>query len=89
MFPVVLATATFGDQWAGKVVQFVVDNMAVVEVINVTYSKDLHMMHLIRLLVIFVYNQALYLSILLDYLSSTLSIHPTRFFINHSIHPSY
>ena len=53
MFPVVLAAATFGDQWAGKVVQFVVDNMAVVEVIKATYSKDLHMMHLIRLLVFF------------------------------------
>ena len=53
MFPVVLATATFGHQWAGKVIQFVVDNMAVVDVIKATYSKDLHMMHLIRLLVFF------------------------------------
>ena len=49
MFPVVLAAATFGHQWAGKVIQFVVDNMAVVDVIKATYSKDLHMMHLIRL----------------------------------------
>ena len=50
MFLVVLAAATFGHLWAGKVIQFVVDNMAVVDVINATYSKDLHMMHLIRLL---------------------------------------
>ena len=49
----VLAAATFGHQWAGKVIQFVVDNMAVVDVIKATYSKDLHMMHLIRLLVFF------------------------------------
>ena len=32
LFPVVLAAATFDHQWAGKVVQFVVDNMVVVEV---------------------------------------------------------
>ena len=53
MVPVVLVAAKFGHQWAGKVVQFVIDNMAVVEVIKATYSKDLHMMHLIRLLVLF------------------------------------
>ena len=43
----VMAAATFGQQWAGKVVQFVVDNETVMEVIRATYS-DLHMMHLIR-----------------------------------------
>ena len=53
MCPVVMAVATFGQQWVGKVVQFVVDNKAVVEVIRATYSKDLHLMHLIRLLVFF------------------------------------
>ena len=51
LIPVVLAAATFGHQWSGKVVEFIVDNEAVVEVINATYSKDLHLMHLIRLLV--------------------------------------
>ena len=51
-----MAAATFGHQWAGKVVQFVVDNEAVVEVIRATYSKDLHLMHLIRLLVLLVYS---------------------------------
>ena len=53
MCPVVLAAATFGQGWKGKVVQFVVDNEAVVEVIKATYSKELHLMHLIRLLVFF------------------------------------
>ena len=53
MFPVALAAAMFGHQWAGKVVQFVVDNMAVVEVVTATCSKDLHMMHLSWLLVFF------------------------------------
>ena len=53
LIPVVLAAATFGHQWSGKVVQFVVDNAAVVEVIKATYSKELHLMHLIRLLVFF------------------------------------
>ena len=48
-----MAATTFGQQWAGKVVQFVVDNEGVLEVIRATYSKDLHLMHLIRLLVFF------------------------------------
>ena len=51
VMPVILATATFGHQWSGKVVQFVIDNVAVVELIKSTYSKELHMMHLIPLLV--------------------------------------
>ena len=49
----VLAAATFRQGWKGKVVQLVVDNEAVVEVIKATYSKELHLMHLIRLLVFF------------------------------------
>ena len=53
LIPVVLAAATFGHRWSGKVVKFAMDNAAVVEVIKVTYSKELHMMHLIRLLVFF------------------------------------
>ena len=53
LIPVVLATATFGYQWSGKVAQFVVDNSAVVEVVKLTYSKETYMMHLIRLLVFF------------------------------------
>ena len=53
LIPVVLAAATFGHRWSGKGVKFVMDNAAVVEVIKVTYSKELHMMHLIRLLVFF------------------------------------
>ena len=53
LIPVVLAAATFGHQWSGKVVEFVVDNAAVVEIIKATYGKELHLMHLIRLLVFF------------------------------------
>ena len=40
MFPVVMTAATFGNQWAGQVIQFVIDNMAIVEVIKATYSKE-------------------------------------------------
>ena len=47
LIPVVLAAALFGHQWAGKVVQFVVDNKAVVDVLNATFCSDTHMMHLI------------------------------------------
>ena len=53
MFPVIIAAACFGRQWSGKVIEFVVDNEAVVEVLKATYSRDLHLMHLIRLLVFF------------------------------------
>ena len=49
--PVVIAAALYGPQWKGKIVQFVVDNIAVVEILNSTYCKDSHLMHLIRLLV--------------------------------------
>ena len=56
MFPVVLAAACFGHQWSGKIVEFVVDNEAVVEVLKATYSKDLHLMHLIRVLIFFTWK---------------------------------
>lgn len=51
MFPAVLATACFGhhDQ---EVIEFV-DNEAMVEVLKATYSKDLHLMYFIRVLVFF------------------------------------
>ena len=53
LIAVVLVAALFGRCWAGKVVQFVVDNKAVVDVINATFCSDSYMMHLIRLLVFF------------------------------------
>lgn len=48
--PVILVGATFGHQWSSKVVQFAVDNAAVVEVIKSTYSKELHLINIIHLL---------------------------------------
>ena len=54
LIPVILAAACFGRQWAGKVVQFVVDNKAVVDVLQATFCKDVHMMRLVRLLVFLV-----------------------------------
>ena len=49
--PVVIAAAIFGRQWRGHLIQFSVDNMAVVHILNSTYSKDGHIMHLTRILV--------------------------------------
>lgn len=49
--PVVIAAAIFGRQWSGHLIQFSVDNMAVVHILNSTYSKDSHIMHLIQILV--------------------------------------
>jgi len=51
LIPVVIAAALFGHQWQGHLVQMVVDNMSVVQVLNSTYSKDPHLMQLIRILV--------------------------------------
>ena len=53
LFPVVIAAAIYGNQWSGKLVLFRVDNMAVVEVLKATYSRESHLMHLIRMLVFF------------------------------------
>ena len=53
LIPVVLAAATFGRSWSGKSILFMVDNAAVVSVLNSIFCSDLHMMHLVRLLVFF------------------------------------
>ena len=53
LFPVVIAAAVFGKLWSGDLVKFKMYNLAVVQVIQVTYCKDPHLMHLIRLLVFF------------------------------------
>ena len=50
----VISAVLFGKLWSGHLVDFKVDNMAVVQVVQATYCKDCHLMHLIRLLVCFV-----------------------------------
>ena len=45
LFPVVVAAALYGPQWRGKIVQFVVDNLAVVQVLNSTYSSNNHLIN--------------------------------------------
>jgi len=47
----VVAAAIFGSQRSGKIIEFRVDNMAVVHAVNATFCSDGHLMHLIRLLV--------------------------------------
>ena len=42
LFPVVIAAAIYGNQRSGKLVLFRVDNMAVVEVLKATYSREPH-----------------------------------------------
>ena len=54
LFPVVVSAAIFGRCWSGRLVNFRVDNLAVVQVIQATYSRDAYLMHLIRLLVLLV-----------------------------------
>ena len=54
LIPVVISAAIFGRRWSGKLVNFMVDNLAVVQVLQATYSRNTHLMHLIRLLVLFV-----------------------------------
>ena len=40
MIPIVCAAAICGHNWSGKIIQFNVDNKAVVNIINSTSSKD-------------------------------------------------
>ena len=53
LIPVVLAMATFRRSWPGIYNQFVVDNEAVVSILNSIYCSDVHMIHLVRLLMFF------------------------------------
>jgi len=62
LIPVVLTAATFVNSWSGKMVEFVVDNEVVVSVLNSMTCKDLHMMHLIGLLVFFAARYQFWLS---------------------------
>jgi len=48
---VVLAVVIFGHQWQGHLIQFSVDNMSLVHVLNSIYSKDAHLMHMMVFLV--------------------------------------
>ena len=50
LIPVVMAAAILGHQWKGHLVQFSVDNLAVVHILNSTYSKHSHFMHLVHIL---------------------------------------
>ena len=45
------AFAFYGSQWRGKAVNFVVDNLAITQVFNNTYSSNNHLMHIVHLLV--------------------------------------
>ena len=53
LFPMVIAAAIFRNQWSGKLVQFKVNNLVVVQVLQATYSREPHLMYLVRLLVFF------------------------------------
>ena len=53
LIPVVISAATLGCNWGGQAVEFIVDNSAVVDAKNATFSSDRHLMHLNRLLVFF------------------------------------
>ena len=53
LFPVVAAAALYGIEWSGKIVCFTIENLAVVHVVQSTYSKEPHLMHLIRFLLLF------------------------------------
>ena len=50
LLPVVIATAVWGRNWAGKTVRALCDNMAVVHIIRSRQSKEPNAMHLLRCL---------------------------------------
>ena len=43
-----IAAAIYGKYWSGWLVHFSVDIAAVVHVLQATYSRESHLMHLIR-----------------------------------------
>ena len=43
LFPVVIAAAIYGKYWSGQLIQFSVDNTAVVHVLQATYSRESHL----------------------------------------------
>ena len=45
----VLASAIFSPQWSGKVIQFKIDNAAVIQVIEATCAQNAHLMYLLLL----------------------------------------
>ena len=49
LVPVVISVALYGKSWRDQLV----DNQAVVDIINKTHSKESHLMHFVRLLVFF------------------------------------
>ena len=46
-----VVAAIFACQWKGHLVQFSVDNLVMVHILNSTYSKDSYFMHLVRIIV--------------------------------------
>ena len=50
LLPVVIATAVWGRNWAGKTIRALCDNMAVVHIIQTRQSKEPNAMHLLRCL---------------------------------------
>ena len=53
MIPAVVAAAIYGKAWTGKMVEFKIDNQAVVDILMSGYSREPHLMHLMRLMVFF------------------------------------
>ena len=51
LIPIMIAAAVFGHYWRGKIIKFQVDNLGVVQIVNATYCRDVHLMYLIRTLV--------------------------------------
>ena len=53
LIPVVVSAALFEKAWSGHLVEFKVDNIAVVHILQSTYCKEPYLMHLVRLLIFF------------------------------------
>ena len=50
MFPVVVSAALWGGRWFGASIQFVCDNLSVVQALSSGRMRDTHLMHLLRCL---------------------------------------
>ena len=50
LVPIVIACILWGKQWSGQAIQVHCDNQAVVEMVNLSHSKDMEISHLLRCL---------------------------------------
>jgi len=50
LIPIIIAAVTWGNEWKGSVITAFYDNIAVVSVLNMRYSKEERLIQMLRVL---------------------------------------